>query len=77
MLKDLFVHEIFKFLCWLFGHVEKRLDKKGYFQNLWCHIQDHAENDARRLAPDLLLFLEKALHKVKASGQHFSFNIFW
>ena len=27
--KALFVLKIFKFLSWLFGHVEKRLDKKG------------------------------------------------
>ena len=29
MLKTLFVLEIFTFLSWLFGDVEKRLDKKG------------------------------------------------
>ena len=28
MLKTLFVLEIFKFLSWIFGYVEKRLDKK-------------------------------------------------
>ena len=28
MLKALFVFEIFTFLSWLFGYVEKRLDKK-------------------------------------------------
>ena len=28
MLKALFVLEIFKFLSWLFGYVEKQLDKK-------------------------------------------------
>ena len=27
-LKAFFVHNIFKFLSWLFGQVEKRLDKK-------------------------------------------------
>ena len=30
MLKSLFVFDIFLFLSWLFGYVEKRLDKKGY-----------------------------------------------
>ena len=29
MLKTLFVLEIFKFLYWLFGYVEKRFDKKA------------------------------------------------
>ena len=29
MLKALLVLEIFKFLSWLFGYVEKRLDKKA------------------------------------------------
>ena len=28
ILKALFVLKIFKFLSWLFGHVEKRLDQK-------------------------------------------------
>ena len=28
ILKALFVIKIFKFLSWLFGHVEKRLDEK-------------------------------------------------
>ena len=29
MLKALFIPEIFTFLSWLFGYVEKRLDKKA------------------------------------------------
>ena len=39
MLKALFVLEIFTFLSWLFGYVEKRLDKKAMvnFKNLWRH----------------------------------------
>ena len=38
-LKALFVLKIFKFLVWLFGHVEKTtwLETQGWFQNLWRH----------------------------------------
>ena len=39
-------------------------------------FKNHAENEVRKLVPDLFLFSEKALYKVKASGQHLSFNIF-
>ena len=35
-----------------------------------------AENKARRLVPDIFVFL-KALFEVKTSGKHHSFNIFW
>ena len=35
-----------------------------------------AEKKSGRLIPDLFLFFVKALYKVKASGQHLSFNIF-
>ena len=31
-------------------------------------FKNHAENKARRLAPDLLLNFKKALYEVKASG---------
>ena len=36
-LKNLFVLKIFKFFSWRFGHVEKQLDLKDHFQNLWRH----------------------------------------
>ena len=38
-LKALFVLKIFKFLPWLFSHVEKTdwLEREGQFQNLWRH----------------------------------------
>ena len=36
----------------------------------------HIENVVGTLVPDLFLFFEKDLDKVKASGQHLSFNIF-
>ena len=41
-----------------------------FFKNL-------EENEAGRLVPNLFLFFEKVLCKVKASGQHLSFNTFW
>ena len=40
-------------------------------------LKNHAENEVGRLVQDLFLFLKKALRKVKASGQHLSFNIVW
>ena len=35
--KALFFLKISKFVSWLFGNVEEmiRLERKGYFQNLW------------------------------------------
>ena len=39
-------------------------------------LKNHAENEARRLVPDLLLFFKKVLNEVKASGLQYSFNIF-
>ena len=38
-------------------------------------LGNHAENDVGRLVLDLFLFFRKVLCKIKASGQHFSFNI--
>ena len=38
--------------------------------------KSHAENETGRLVPDLFSFFKKALHKVKISGQHLSFNMF-
>ena len=32
---------------------------------------------SRRLVFDLILFFEKVLHVVKASGQHLGYSIFW
>ena len=39
-------------------------------------FKNHAENEAERLVPDLLLFFKKALYKVEVRNQHLSFNIF-
>ena len=40
-------------------------------------FRNHGANGAGALVPDLFCFLKKAFYKVKASGQHLSFNIFW
>ena len=39
-------------------------------------LSDPAFNKAGRLVPDFFLFFKKGLCKIKASGQHLSFNIF-
>ena len=39
-------------------------------------LQNHAENEAGRLVPELFLLFKKALYEVKASGLQFSFDIF-
>ena len=39
-------------------------------------LQNHAENEAWRLVPDLFLLFKKALYEVKASGLQLSFDIF-
>ena len=39
--------------------------------------QNHAENEAGRLVPDLFLIFKKALYIVKASGQHLGSYTFW
>ena len=38
--------------------------------------KNHAEFKVGRLVPNLFLFFTKALHEVKVSGQHLSFNNF-
>ena len=40
-------------------------------------FENHEENEAERLVPELFLFFEKALYEVKANGLHLSFNTFW
>ena len=37
-------------------------------------FKNHAKNKAGKFLPDLILFYQKALYEVKASGQHLSFN---
>ena len=45
MLKALFVYEIFTFLTWLFGYVEKRLDKKAMLNFKISDATDLATNN--------------------------------
>ena len=110
MLTVLFVLEII-FVSWIFGYVEKRLNKEAkvnlkiydvidwttnnynpyivqYLKKYQAmkfgqlikynmgniFFKNHAENEAWRLVPDLILLFKKALYKV--SGQHLDFNIF-
>ena len=40
-------------------------------------FKNHGENEAGRLVPDLFFQKKKAFLKVKVSGQHLDFNIFW
>ena len=44
--------------------------------NIFLQAENQAENEARRLVPDLFLFFKKALYEVKASGLQLRFNIF-
>ena len=44
-LKALFVLEIFKFLSWLFGYVEKRLDKKAMVNSKVYDVTDWTTNN--------------------------------
>ena len=39
-------------------------------------FKNHEENEVGRLVPDLFLFFEKVLNKVKGNVQHLSLNIF-
>ena len=39
-------------------------------------VQNYLENELGRKVPDLFLFFEKTIYKVKVSGQHLSFNTF-
>ena len=39
-------------------------------------LENHAENEAGGLVPDLFLFFNKALNDIKANGLQLSFNQF-
>ena len=41
----LFVFEIFKFLCWIFGHVAKRLDEKDKVNFKFYDVTDWLTNN--------------------------------
>ena len=40
-------------------------------------LKIHVGNKVGELAPNLSLFMNKALYRAKASGQHLTFNTFW
>ena len=44
--------------------------------NRYIFIQNHAENEVRKLVADLFSFFEKALFENKVNGLELSFNIF-
>ena len=40
-------------------------------------FKNHAKNEVGGLVPDLFLFFNTALRKVKESGQYLSFDVSW
>ena len=46
-----------------------------YSKKIFC-FKNYAENEARKLVPDLLLFFKRAYYEVRVSGLQFGFNIF-
>ena len=62
MLNGVFIHEIFTFLSWIFGHVGKRHDKKGqinikiYYMTNWtanncnAHISQYFKKQGYHVA---------------------------
>ena len=50
-----------------FGHVIE-------YNNINIFFENHAENEAGRLVPELFLFFKKALCEVKANGLQLNFN---
>ena len=52
-----------------FGQVENITREIFFFEN-------HTENEAGKLVPNLFLFFKKALHEVKISSLQLSFNHF-
>ena len=49
MLKALFILKIFKFLCWIFGHIEKRLDETDFK----IYVTDWTEIIAINILPNI------------------------
>ena len=56
MLKALFVVEIFTFLSWLFGYLEKRLDKKAMFNFKIYDVKNWATSNYNT---DIVQYLKK------------------
>ena len=47
----------------------------GYKKSFFFFFKNHAENQARKLFPDLFLFFKKPFYEAKASGLQLGFNI--
>ena len=75
ILKALFILKIFKFLSWLFRHVEKTtwLERQGSFQNVWRH---NLVNKQWQYTYCPISHEVKALYEVKESSLQLSFNHF-
>ena len=54
-----------------FGHLVNCKVRNIFLKKLY------KEDQFQRLVPDLFFIFEKAFYKVKASGLHLTFNIFW
>ena len=73
MLKALFVLEIFSFLSWLFGYVEKRFDKKAEVHSKIYDVPDwtinnyNAKNTA--ILPDFRAIRQKTMRKLCLSAK--------
>ena len=50
------------------GNQAMKFDQLIKYNNRNVFLENHAENEARRPAPDLFLFFKKTLYEVKASG---------
>ena len=81
MLKALFVFEIFRFVSWLFGYVEKWLDKKAKvnFNVYELHRQDTTNilpNISRSKYNQAMKFVQLIKDNMGNIHQYLSFNIF-
>ena len=61
------------------GNQAMELGQLVNLNKIWKKIffKSHAENQVGRMARKIFLFFKKALFKIKANSQLFSFNIFW
>ena len=56
------------------GLIRKRSLISKFKTSQPCFFKNYTENEAGRLAPDLLLFFKKALYEVNVSGLQLNFN---
>ena len=72
MLKVLLVFEIFAFLSWLFGYVEKRLDKKAMANFKIYHVTDYTKITRMEI---LLNILKRIGNHAVKFGQLIIYNL--